>query len=892
MRVAQKTRYALVLVGLTLMIVVSLSAALVFEFNLTSRDMQETAAASMDEALLQQYQRRAIDLSNSLAFGMVNSIYLLDVDSIRTVVNGVAGQPDVNGVAVYDLQGLLYAAGSQNQLPAGAALPLDRIPVVEFLADSVTATSPILLADETIGHVAVNLSLEPITRDIAAVRADQEGHIASGLRYSLSVSLAISLTFGLVSVVLAVVVGNRLSRPVQALTRMAGQVGRGDFVVPSDIESSGEIRDLVTSFVSMARELKQTTVRKSYLDEILNGMLDGLMVVGPELTILTVNRASCLILGHPEAELIGQPVTAFLEVPQSDMPNGNAVRPREGIARIKGGDALPVLVSTAELADRPGLDPVTIWVFRDIAGLKATQNALVSAMREAERANHAKSQFLANMSHELRTPLNAIIGYSEILLEETQETGATAMAEDLRRIHGAGKHLLGLINDVLDLSKIEAGKMELTVEGFDVRNTVMDVVATVEPLVAGNDNRLTVDCPPDLPSMQSDQLKLRQILFNILSNAAKFTHGGHIAVSVGTETLDDGAWLNFAIADTGIGMSSQQIQRIFHEFLQGDATTTREFGGTGLGLAISRRMARMLGGDIKVSSKRGKGTTFTVHVPTRLPGTRPAAIAAPRRLAGTAVASRIVLAIDDDLEILESLARRLTRWGFRAVVASRGREGLRLARELRPFAILLDVAMPDMDGWAVLRELRADPVTMATPVITTSVVDDQVRRQNLRVSAFVRKPIDWQFLFETLAGLLPEKSDRAALLAIGDANTRASLAAKMRVGAWIVREESDARGAVRSARNSPPDIAVIDLPLAGMESRALLEAIRDAGGTKPVRLIVLTVDPDVPDHANIARLADAVVDRAAPEWMEAVRVIGGSSVGRSSPLETAGAGLD
>ena len=237
------------------------------------------------------------------------------------------------------------------------------------------------------------------------------------------------------------------------------------------------------------------------------------------------------------------------------------------------------------------------------------------AQEAAEQANRSKGIFLANMSHELRTPLNAIIGYGEMLLEEAEDLGQAGFIPDLQKIHAAAKHLLALINDILDLSKIEAGKMDLYYETFDVAPMIQDVVATIAPLVKKNANALEVHCADDLGAMRADLTKVRQTLFNLLSNACKFTERGTITLEVGREMVDGGSWVTFRVRDSGIGMTPEQMEKLFQEFSQADVSTTRKYGGTGLGLAISQRICQMMGGEITVESALGQGSTFTISLP-------------------------------------------------------------------------------------------------------------------------------------------------------------------------------------------------------------------------------------------------------------------------------------
>ena len=237
------------------------------------------------------------------------------------------------------------------------------------------------------------------------------------------------------------------------------------------------------------------------------------------------------------------------------------------------------------------------------------------AQEAAEQANRSKGIFLANMSHELRTPLNAIIGYGEMLLEEAEDLGQAGFIPDLQKIHSAAKHLLALINDILDLSKIEAGKMDLYYETFEVAPMIQDVVATITPLVKKNANALEVHCADDLGPMRADLTKVRQTLFNLLSNASKFTEHGTITLAVTRETGAGGGWVTFRVRDSGIGMTPEQMEKLFQEFSQADASTTRKYGGTGLGLAISRKFCQLMGGDITVASALGQGSTFTITLP-------------------------------------------------------------------------------------------------------------------------------------------------------------------------------------------------------------------------------------------------------------------------------------
>jgi CheY-like chemotaxis protein len=369
------------------------------------------------------------------------------------------------------------------------------------------------------------------------------------------------------------------------------------------------------------------------------------------------------------------------------------------------------------------------------------------------------------MSHELRTPLNAIIGYSEMLREEAEELALTQFLPDLDKIRTAGKHLLSLISSVLDLSKIEAGKMDLYLERFDLAVMIKDVVDTIQPIVELSSNALKVHCPDDLGSMHADLTKTRQTLFNLLSNGCKFTENGTITLTVEREAGDKPELdqLIFRISDTGIGMRSEQIEQIFQPFTQADPSTTRKFGGTGLGLAISHRFCQMMGGTIEVESTLNKGSTFTVRLPAYVPDSKPASEMATPPVSPTG-ANRILI-IDDDPAAQDLLTRHLAKEGFEITTAADGRSGLQLAKMIRPVAITLDVMMPGMDGWAVLTRLKADPELANIPVIMVTIVQDKNMGYALGATDYLTKPIERDRLTNVLKKY---RSNRAYCLLVED----------------------------------------------------------------------------------------------------------------------------
>jgi PAS domain S-box-containing protein len=490
----------------------------------------------------------------------------------------------------------------------------------------------------------------------------------------------------------------------------------------------------------------------------------------------------------------------------------------------------------------------------DVTEMREVEEALAEAKEAAEQANQAKSQFIANMSHELRTPLSAVIGYAEMLEEEAADiAGGDTMLGDLRKIAANARHLLSLINDVLDLSKIEAGRMEVNPEDFDAATLAREVATTVQALIARKANRLDVQVSENLGRMYSDPVKLRQCLINLLSNAAKFTEGGQITLSAERSTAEDGQdWVEFRVTDTGIGMTEEQVARLFTRFSQADSSTTRRFGGTGLGLAISKAFVAMLGGDITVESRPGQGTTFGIRLPadcrhvreTEQPagaaeddakGAEPQGAGAPE-----AGAAGLVLVVDDDPAARDLLSRFLRREGFAVRGAADGEEGLRLARALRPTAVLLDVMMPRMDGWAVLSRLKADPDLAGLPVIMCTIVRERGLGFSLGAADYLTKPVQWEKL---RAALERYRASGTVLVVEADPAARSHLRRLLEGEGWAVAEVADTAGALHyleEAGTALPRLVLAPVPGAGGSGLALIGELRRRPAWQQLPVIALT----------------------------------------------------
>src|ERR1700751_3348184 len=422
--------------------------------------------------------------------------------------------------------------------------------------------------------------------------------------------------------------------------------------------------------------------------------------------------------------------------------------------------------------------------------------------RQLEMASQHKSQFLASMSHELRTPLNAIIGLTEMMVSNAARFGTEKAAEPLRRVHRAGNHLLRLINQVLDLSKIEAGKLELSAETVNLAPLLEDVIGTARQLAEQNKNRLVVESPENLGSLTVDPMRLRQILLNLLSNACKFTKGGEVKLGV-KRVVDGRNWIEIAVTDTGIGMTPEQQVKLFEEFTQADSSTARQYGGTGLGLAITRKLARMMGGDVTVASEPGKGSVFTVRLPASADSQARSSPGSDGRRAPTA---GCVLVIDDDATARELIADHLKVEGFSVVTAVGGVEGLKLAKELRPIAITLDVMMPDLDGWSVLAALRQDPELAEIPVIMITIVDEHRRGIALGAGGYLNNPIDRERLRHVIGRFRAPARPTRLLMVEDDAVQRERIRGWLEGPQWTVREAENGRVALKRIQETKPDV--------------------------------------------------------------------------------------
>jgi PAS domain S-box-containing protein len=716
----------------------------------------------------------------------------------------------------------------------------------------------------------------------------------TGSASQLAVRTVLVAGLAVILLVLVVwVVARRLTEPVRRLTLAAEHVSQQRYETAGELDKVAGRRDelgqLARTFRNMVGEIanREATLRSAeeklrqselHYRSLIENTSDIIALIDRQGRFKYASPSIVRILGV-ETEAAAGALGDFLdekgkvaldEAIQRSASAWGASEQVEVDARHSSGAIRTLEVSLHNMLDSPAVNGIVANI-RDITERRRAAD-LSREKEAAEAANKAKSNFLANMSHELRTPLNAIIGYSEMLQEMAADDGHEEYQGDLKKIHSAGQHLLELINDVLDISKIEAGKMDLYIESFSLDQTIEEVQAVVDPLAKKNSNHLVIEKPTELGLIRADATKVRQCLLNLLSNACKFTSNGTVRLEAARH--DD--WITFEVSDTGIGMTKEQMGKLFRAFQQADSSTTRKFGGTGLGLAISRRFCQIMNGDITVRSEPGQGTTFTMRIPVEVVQQPTEGQAKPEQEAlriteSLPASAAVVLVIDDDALVADLLRRTLVKDGYRVEYAENGEKGLQLARQLRPDAITLDVMMPGMDGWQVLTHLKSDPELADIPVILLSIVNDRKTGFALGATEYLTKPLDRERLTAVLGRISNGRGSRLALVVDDLPENRELLRSALEGDGWTVEEAGNGLEALERVEHRRPDAILLDLMMPEMDGIAFVERLRASERNRSIPVLVVTAKDITPvDRQRLSGGVQAIMQKGAVDLSELV----------------------
>ena len=822
--------------------------------------------------------------SNGVSHTLLDPLYAEineDLDKLSYRIAALARRPDLSASEGKSMQKLL----SQWQICKEHAK--DTVDVGQ--SDAAMATMMLGQTDET--FKAVDDTFQNLSNAISETARGLSNRLYSDAEVNKNLVILVTIIGFLVSGFVAIIVGQSIVRPIESVTDAMQRLSAGEINVEVGHRNRrDEIGRMVEAIEVFRKNIIDRRAMEQTLTEAIEAISEGFSLYDADDRIAVCNtRYKEMFSYGRETPMVGTPFQTIVAnaanhglIADAQSDPERWIAERVAAHRNPGAPHLQHRSNGRwiRVSERRTTQGGVVATYADITELKHREAELDNLVHEiavardaAETANRAKSQFLANMSHELRTPLNAIIGYSEILQEDVTHLGQDNLVPDLRKIEGAGRHLLGLINDILDLSKVEAGRMDIFLEDVEIIPLLEEVRAIIVPLAEKNGNAVEYRLADNLGSMRTDRTKLKQSLLNILSNADKFTENGRVTLVA--ERIQNGrAVVRFAISDTGIGMSEEQLGRLFQAFSQAETTTSQKYGGTGLGLVITRNFCQLLGGDVTVASKPGEGSTFAITLPDR-PTIQPhvKSIDAPQ-IAGEVENTTTVLVVDDDAAARDLLTANLKGAGYRLIHAASGTEALNLARMVRPDAITLDVLMPKPDGWDVLTALKADAQLRDIPVVMVTVLSERGIGLSLGAVEVLTKPVDRAQLSALMHRLL--RREGPVLLVEDDAGARELICQSIEKMGLAVAEVFNGRQAMTWLGAHPaPAMILLDLVMPEMDGFEVLDALAARADWRDIPVIVITAKQlTAAERERLLRQAQKIISKGAASRLDIAAAVG------------------
>jgi len=816
---------------------------------------KQQAFASASEATITAHMKifRYVSwASNGVSDSLLKPLYgeiNRDLDTLSARISALAQRPDLSSQERTTLRELLAKWESCKSHAK------DTIDVGQ--TDAAMATMMLGQTDDT--FEAVDTDFQNLSNVMSGTARILSNKLYYDAEQNENIIILITLAGFIISTLVALLVGQSIVRPIKSITDGMQRLSAGETDVQIGYrDRRDEIGRMVAAIDVFRRNIIERHAMEQTLTEAIEAISEGFSLYDADDRIVACNtRYSEMFSYGRVSEMIGKSFESIVSnaVNHDLIPDAKS-DPRRWLAErvVRHRDpGSPHVQHRSDgrwvrISERKTATGGIVATYADITELKQREAELAGLVHQLEvardaanEASRTKSSFLANMSHELRTPLNAIIGVTEMLREDAHEFNRSDEVEPLDRVLRAGRHLLALINDILDLSKIEAGKMELHIEEFGIAPLIDEVVKTIETLADRNDNKLVVACDPAIGAMHADQTRVRQALLNLVSNANKFTERGAVTISAERHRDAGRDWITMTVTDTGIGMTPEQMGKLFQEFSQADSSTTRKYGGTGLGLAISRRFCQMMDGDITVKSEHGRGSTFTIRLPA-IVGDLSSSAPQPSLSANLKPAASdapLILIIDDDATVRDVVGRYLEREGFSVVKANGGREGLSMARKFHPAAVTLDVMMPDLDGWTVLAAIKGDPDLADLPVILMTIVDEKNRGYTLGAADYLVKPVDREKLVGVLYTLCGSSAGHLLVVDDDDIGRRQVRTALEQRG-WKITEAANGREALTKLSETPADAIILDLMMPEMDGFEFLEEMHRNPQWREIPVVVVT----------------------------------------------------